>query len=147
MRLALVVAAVVWPALLGGALIDRVDGHPSTAGTFVYLSAAQLCHQRPDRSFHTAGHQWPVCARCAGLYLSAPVGALAGLAVARARRSTLVAALVAAAVPTAATWGWEAIGGDVSGLVRAVAAAPLGSTLACALALVAGRAVEPDRID
>ena len=27
------------------------------------------CHRRPDRSFHYQGRQFPVCARCTGLYI------------------------------------------------------------------------------
>lgn len=33
-----------------------------------------ICHQIPERSFHIAGHQLPLCARCTGIYM----GALAG---------------------------------------------------------------------
>lgn len=33
-----------------------------------------ICHQISDRSFHIAGHQLPLCARCTGIYM----GALAG---------------------------------------------------------------------
>ncbi len=33
-----------------------------------------ICHQIPERSFHMAGHQLPLCARCTGIYM----GALAG---------------------------------------------------------------------
>ncbi len=28
-----------------------------------------LCHQRPDRSFFIRGRQFPVCARCTGVYI------------------------------------------------------------------------------
>lgn len=34
-----------------------------------------LCHQRPDRSFFICGRQFPVCARCTGVY----IGELAAL--------------------------------------------------------------------
>lgn len=34
-----------------------------------------LCHQRPDRSFFIRGRQFPVCARCTGVY----IGELAAL--------------------------------------------------------------------
>lgn len=27
------------------------------------------CHQRPDRSFFFRGHQFPVCARCTGVFI------------------------------------------------------------------------------
>lgn len=29
-----------------------------------------ICHRRPERSFFIKGHQFPVCARCTGLYIS-----------------------------------------------------------------------------
>ncbi|WP_116591258.1 DUF2085 domain-containing protein [Methanobrevibacter thaueri] len=29
-----------------------------------------ICHRRPERSFHIKGHQFPVCARCTGFYIS-----------------------------------------------------------------------------
>ncbi len=29
-----------------------------------------ICHRRPDRSFFYKGHQFPVCARCTGFYIS-----------------------------------------------------------------------------
>ncbi len=110
-----------------------------------YLSAcayglgALVCHQRPERSFHVAGAQLPVCARCTGLYVSAVIGI--AFAWARSRSSPAVpfarwrACLVWAALPTAVTlileW-WRPAA--VSGALRAAAAVPLG---AAAGALVA----------
>ena len=41
-----------------------------------YAAGSIVCHQIPERSFHIAGVQLPVCARCTGLY----AGALAGVA-------------------------------------------------------------------
>ncbi len=29
-----------------------------------------LCHRKPERSFFIKGHQFPVCARCTGFYIS-----------------------------------------------------------------------------
>lgn len=29
-----------------------------------------ICHRRPERSFFINGHQFPVCARCTGFYIS-----------------------------------------------------------------------------
>ncbi len=29
-----------------------------------------ICHRRPERSFFYKGHQFPVCARCTGFYIS-----------------------------------------------------------------------------
>ena len=50
----------------------------TTAAAGTYLVGSVICHQRPDRSFRLWGVQMPVCARCAGLYLGAAVGALLG---------------------------------------------------------------------
>jgi len=33
-----------------------------------------VCHQLPDRSFHVAGEQLPLCARCSGTFMGAIVG-------------------------------------------------------------------------
>lgn len=30
-----------------------------------------FCHRRPERSFFFRGHQFPVCARCTGIYFAA----------------------------------------------------------------------------
>jgi uncharacterized membrane protein len=46
------------------------------AAALSYLGGAVVCHQRPERSFHVAGAQMPVCARCTGLYAAAPLGLL-----------------------------------------------------------------------
>lgn len=35
------------------------------------LKGHLICHGIPERSFHIKGHQFPVCARCTGLYLGA----------------------------------------------------------------------------
>ena len=29
-----------------------------------------ICHRKPERSFFIRGHQFPVCARCTGFYIS-----------------------------------------------------------------------------
>lgn len=29
-----------------------------------------ICHRKPERSFFINGHQFPVCARCTGFYIS-----------------------------------------------------------------------------
>ncbi len=35
-----------------------------------YYMGGLICHQRPERSFILAGHQFAFCARCTGMYLS-----------------------------------------------------------------------------
>jgi uncharacterized membrane protein len=111
----------------------------SHLAAFVYLLGSVVCHQIPERSFYFSGAQFPVCARCTGLY----VGGVAGLGcwlVYRHRalaRGTARALLLAAAVPTLLTLitadlGWW----DPTNLVRAALAAPLG--LAGAVVVAAG---------
>lgn len=38
------------------------------------IGARLGCHQRPDRSFFYKGYQFPVCARCTGLFVGYFVG-------------------------------------------------------------------------
>ena len=135
---ALVAASLAWPLLLGGALWQHRTAEPATWSSIVYLAASRVCHQIPARSFHTGGAQWPVCARCAGLYLSAPIGACAAVLSLRRRRSAqsrrAVGWLVVAAVPTAITLGAEWLGlFPVTNMMRAVAALPLGAMIAVVL--------------
>lgn len=140
----LVVGALAWPTMLGAALWDRVL-HPaerSAWSTVVYLAASRVCHQKTERSFHTEGAQWPVCARCAGLYLAAPFGIAwfamrRRLTVAGVRRWQPSHVFVAAAIPTALTLAWEWGGlGTPPNLVRAITALPLGAAVAWILLTV-----------
>ncbi len=98
-----------------------------------YLAGGIVCHQLPERSFHVGGAQWPVCARCAGVYagaaLTALVSALAPLrtlevaAIARVRT-----VLVVAVLPSVATLVYEwAAGLAPTNVIRASAGAPLGA--------------------
>ncbi len=123
-----------------------------SAGT--YLIAGFVCHQRPDRSFHPAGVQMPVCARCAGLYLGAGVGVLAagvrrrkgaGSGPGRTAGSTgigqapawLRRAVLAAAVPTGISFVAEMAGWIPSiGELRAAAGVPLGMAVTWVASLV-----------
>ena len=130
---ALVIAAVAWPLLLGGALEARVHQTAPVFVTAMYVAASRVCHQRPARSFHTAGVRWPVCARCSGLYVGGAFGALAAVTWLRRRfRSPrLLVWLAVAAVPTAVTYviekgGLVAVGNDA----RFLAALPLGALAA-----------------
>ena len=47
---------------------------PGWAGAAVYGVGSFICHQLPDRSFHLAGFQLPVCARCMGIYAGVSCG-------------------------------------------------------------------------
>ena len=136
---ALIVLAPVWDAAPGEA------GHTGrkTLAVLVRMAGAQVCHQRPERSFHVHGRPLAVCGRCTGLYVSAALGLLA--ASARRRRAPLPSAnapawwpsrldaraawLAVAALPTMVTWSMEVAAGWNPGTpLRALAALPLGLT-------------------
>ncbi len=34
-----------------------------------FLAIAFMCHQKPERSFHFRGKQFPLCARCTGIFV------------------------------------------------------------------------------
>jgi uncharacterized membrane protein len=138
----LAATALAWPLLLASVVWTRQDGSQPLWTTAVYLIGSRICHQLADRSFHTNGVQWPVCARCAGLYLAAPVGAVVAL-VARQRPRLWHASawpiFIGAAVPTMATLAieWSGLGAP-SNVVRAVAALPLGAAIAFLIVRTAG---------
>jgi len=142
-RAALPVAAVAWAVLVVAVpLAGSTAGAPGVlrwTGAGVYLAGSLVCHQLPERSFHAHGAKWPVCARCSGLYIGGAAGVLlAWLAGGRraavpfgAWRGILLAMAVPTAVTVAAEWwnpAWS------SGLVRALAAAPLGAAFGALLA-------------
>jgi hypothetical protein len=160
----LVAAAFAWPMLLGAAVWARHGDQPRWT-RMLYAAAGQVCHQRPDRSFFTAGVQWPVCSRCSGLYLAAPFGTLLAL---RRRRvpgpegpglqpsrgalglqpSPIPARiLLIAAAPTLLTLGieWPHLA-PVSNLARATTAVPLGCAIAWVLVRVTAGPPETNRV-
>jgi len=130
--LLLTATAVAWVAMVVAAPIALAHGS-ALLPALVYEAAGLVCHQRPERSFHLAGIQLPVCARCFGLYASGAAGALAaclsGAVVSvgmPARRGALTLGLTA--LPTAATLGLEWAGLlHPGGQARALAALPLGA--------------------
>jgi uncharacterized membrane protein len=67
---ALALAALAWLALL---LVTPIA--PSSIAALMYAAGAVICHQIPERSFHLAGFQLPVCARCLGIYAGAAAAA------------------------------------------------------------------------
>ena len=132
--------AVLWAAAIVAAPfgVEAVSHEVRVATALTYVGASYICHQRPERSFHLDGHRLPVCARCTGLYLAAPLG-LAGVILMRRRAGAddrtyrrWRAAIAAAAVPTAISVGLEWIGGPglSSNISRALTALPLGAALA-----------------
>jgi uncharacterized membrane protein len=128
---ALTIVALAWCAVVVTAPVAVARGWPDVAplAAGVYHGAGRICHQRAERSFHAAGLQLPVCARCFGLYASGAAGALLGWTAlaGRRRRARDRWLLLAAAVPTALTFTLEFAGlAAFSNIVRFAAALPLG---------------------
>jgi uncharacterized membrane protein len=125
-------------ALIGGATLPWVACARassirtiSRAALAVYAAGRLVCHQRPERSFASCGYQWPVCGRCAGLYM----GAAAGVLIFALWRPDRVVAptdvwrrrLVCSALPTAALWlGEFVLRLDPGTVVRFLGALPAG---------------------
>ena len=119
-----------WVALLVAAPVL-----PGLAAAVVYGVGSFICHQLPERSFHFAGFQLPVCARCLGIYVGVSVGVTYVWMQAAGRR--MVPALqprtarglgALAATPTLLTVALEATGvWSPSNLTRAIAGLPLGA--------------------
>ena len=144
----LVAGAILWPVLMAVTVIERVNGREPLWTTTVYVAGSKICHQRPERSFRTEGVQWPVCARCSGLYASAPMGAVMALMLRRRWQQRLALPIVAlAAVPTLLTLGIEWSGlADPGNLVRSAAALPLGMAIALVLVETAAEPAKSDRV-
>jgi uncharacterized membrane protein len=112
---------------------------------FAYFSGSVVCHQIAERSFVTAGRQWPVCARCAGIYLGVAAGFAGWLAVRRfsVRRPAAASALrllAIVAAPTAVSWVSGVLGiWDGTNAVRFALAAPLGVAAGVVAAAVAAK--------
>jgi uncharacterized membrane protein len=127
----LTAGALLWAAaLLLAPFALHASSSSSAAAAVLYEMASRICHQRPERSFHLAGVQLPVCARCIGLYVSGAAAALAASIGPGAVGSAVTTRnlLLLAAVPTAATVGIEIAGfAHTTNIVRALSALPLGA--------------------
>jgi uncharacterized membrane protein len=124
----LTAAAVAWLTLIVASPLALANGRLPTLSMAVYHAGSLVCHQRPERSFHLAGAQLPVCARCFGLYLSGAVGLVAA---SRRRRSLSPATsrvlLALAAMPIAITVALEWLGLiHTTNVVRMLTGLPLG---------------------
>ena len=157
----LLAGAVLWGAIVPVAPWVAGVVTPDSSLALVAATAAAyhvgsiLCHQRADRSFYSGTVQWPVCARCAGLYMSAGLGALV-MFIARRRvgrvprltRNHLLLLVLGAAAPTAISWAAERTGlSATSNAWRATLAVPLGLAVSSLVALawyVARMRVEPE---
>lgn len=123
---------------------------------FIFAVGSVICHQLPERSFFLDGRQLPVCARCAGLYLSGAAGlagwwaakwlrgwrpqplppASAPWAAAGPARWTMGLLLIVA-TPTVVSYLTGVLGvWDGSNVTRAVLAVPLGVVAGAVVAAV-----------
>jgi uncharacterized membrane protein len=142
----LCIAALVWSAAvwLTPAALARDSRSFGSVAWIPYALGGLICHQRPERSFSTSAIPWPVCARCAGLYLSTAAGILVAFPVSAAdwaRAETWRrwrTALLFAAVPSVASWVLEAAGlwSSTNG-ARALLAVPLGVVIGALIASIA----------
>jgi hypothetical protein len=118
---------------------SSADTWQARAAATVYAAGRLICHQQPVRSFAVWGRPLPVCARCTGLYLAAPVGAACAWAASKRRRrasrmgsaGAWRAILILSAAPTVLSLvvEWSRLA-PVSRVVRALAALPLGCAVA-----------------
>ena len=87
---------------------------------FVFDTCDPFCHQLPFRSFHLAGHIFPLCARCTGMWLGITLGvALAMIVVPRHRWWSGVLLAVAATAASGFDFLREQSGGTPDAWVRA----------------------------
>jgi uncharacterized membrane protein len=143
---------VAWPLAQAGVVASDLHGGPGQLSALVRIVGSRVCHQRPERSFHTKSVQWPVCGRCTGIYLGAAIGGVAGcLAGVRRRlsaRTATVVLLTAASAPTLATWFAEWVGGvPIMNLTRAMAAVPLGAARAAVAVAMAAPSTKFNRVN
>jgi uncharacterized membrane protein len=121
-------ASVVWVTMILTAPLALSRARVPVLTLAVYQAGSLVCHQRPERSFHVAGIQLPVCARCFGLYLSGAVGLTLASRRGRALSTNAVRLFLAlAALPIAATVGLEWLGAiQTSNVQRLLTGLPLG---------------------
>jgi uncharacterized membrane protein len=149
---ALTIAASFWALLIVATPFVAARGWMPWGVLLVYQLGSLICHQRPERSFHLAGVQMPVCARCFGLYAAGAAGVLIAWAIRGAwPRDRVRAVLAVAVVPIALSVALEWAGTiATSNLFRMLTGLPLG--LAAGLVAIAvlrqspgSRAMRPPR--
>jgi uncharacterized membrane protein len=115
-------------------------------GSVIFAVGSLICHQRPDRSFFWGEQQFPVCARCTGLYLSAAFGLIGWVVVKTAQHGRRIRidprmariVLIVVALPTAVSLTSGALGvWDGSNMTRALLALPFGAAAGVIVAAVA----------
>ena len=136
LRAAFVTAVVTWAVLLVITpwLASRPRAAPIASALIlaVYGIGSLVCHQLSERSYHLWTAQMPVCARCAGIYAGAVIGAIASVSrsatvAARAGRLRPRAILALAVIPTLITLVYYWTTGDMPAhALRAAAGVPIG---------------------
>ena len=128
--LAVALAAVLWLLLL---LVTPLS--PAPVAALIYAAGSVVCHQIPERSFHLAGFQLPVCARCLGIYAGAAAASIHGLSMLvtdstrwrilsrRAARNVFLVSALPTLVTVGLEWGGVWHGTNV---VRGIAGIALG---------------------
>jgi uncharacterized membrane protein len=112
-------ASAVWAAAI--LLTPLLPASAAWLAALPYLVGSVVCHQLPERSFHLAGAQLPVCARCTGLYVGAALGLVWWAASGWRSRA-----------PTALTVATAWLGvADPPNAWRAILAVPLGAIGGC----------------
>lgn len=142
LRRAFVALSVAWAALVPLAPFAASQTAPAPfwygLAFVVYGAGSFVCHQLPARSFHTWSAQWPVCARCTGIYFGAAIVAIVAMVrpkpdptydwTATTRRARML--LTAAALPTALTLVYEwTTGATPSNAIRALAGVLIGAAV------------------
>lgn len=115
------IGALAWVALIVLAPLLQ----PMIAA-LVYGVGSFICHQIPERSFHLAGSQLPVCGRCVGIYVGFAMAAALNRRTLRASAARRLVA--AAAMPTMVTVALEWLNAWAgTNVVRAAAGWALGA--------------------
>lgn len=135
----LLLATLGWLAVLLAAPVAVSRGADSPAASIAiatYSLGRRICHQRAERSFHIERVQMPVCARCTGFYVGAPLGLAWALLAVHWRRDALGRIgprrlILLAAAPTLASLAVEASARvSTPGALRAAFAMPLAVIVA-----------------
>jgi len=133
-------ASAVWAAAI--LLTPLLPASAAWLAALPYLVGSVVCHQLPERSFHLAGAQLPVCARCTGLYVGAALGIVWWAASgwrsrARWANRTALTTLAVSGAPTALTVATAWLGvADPPNAWRAILAVPLGAIGGCVVGAV-----------
>jgi uncharacterized membrane protein len=119
---------VIWLAVILAAPFGLATGRGQLPTFAAYQIGSIVCHQRPERSFHLAGMQMPVCARCFGLYLAGAAGLVfAWISRLRVPGNLTKVMMATAAVPMVATVALEVVGAiTTTNVVRMSTGLPLG---------------------